>query len=884
MNVAVFTASLLVSSLLASQAQTLPEALDSPPLVWSVGGDTPWRGVVSDTAKNGGDLARCGPFTEAPYAWIEGSSGWMETTVIGPGTFRIYVRSNGNPYLTASLSVDGAITDTWNWFDSFALPAVVSPWKALTAPLSAGPHTVRLAGCFLCHDGGTIPLSSPMLEADAASVLPPLVAAGDALEAMEQIWLTGGETGFSAVTDVTHDGVDALYGPAQNGTGWLETRVTGPATVSWWRKGRSEIFLDGLRFASEIKEAWTQETAFFPASDAIIRWDELDYGTGGVWLDEFGVQPAATVTLAEGLDTPGRLFTSNNWQAHTSAAAPDGNDMVWSRTASGSGAWLETVIDGPVLVEFEAQGRGFSLLEVTVDGLGLLNLQGGYNETRSSESFFLAAGSHVVRWQVPVDPPYSGGALFMLDRLRISSAVAMPLAEALDGPGLTWSSPGTVSWQAAAAGLSQDGTDTTYSPPLAEDQTAMLETTLTGPGTFSFFWTTKVKGGAVRLTMDGMVLQRTVPTSGPLNHWRREAVEVPAGLHTFRGEVTGPCGAGALLVDQVLWTPEVGPPLALALDLQPTILQASALGGIGLDGSIHSDGTDSLRLAAFSPGDTSGFLGMWIAGPANVTFRTRSVHGSLVVQGEEVSGQQFAQTEWTNGGVLVPPGMRRLQFFPRANHNAPSSPFSWIDALTITSTAISLAEGLAAQAWTWRTNPANPWSGISASGTLPSRVSPGLTDTADSSWLETTLTGPAVVEFTAAGFLDLWLDGELFSKVNYPYEAAARRSVWVPGGEHTLRWLRSDYSPVIPWLASFSAASMKGGPTLKQENGIWLYTVPRPAGFADSRVSLESGTSPAAMYFFSNFTVERSTPDEIVFRIQPDVGAAKFFLRAKFRP
>lgn len=233
MNVAVFTASLLVSSLLASQAQTLPEALDSPPLVWSVGGDTPWRGVVSDTAKNGGDLARCGPFTEAPYAWIEGSSGWMETTVTGPGTFRIYVRSNGNPYLTASLSVDGAITDTWNWFDSFALPAVVSPWKALTAPLSAGPHTVRLAGCFLCHDGGTIPLSSPMLEADAASVLPPLVAAGDALEAMEQIWLTGGETGFSAVTDVTHDGVDALYGPAQIGTGWVETLVTGPATVSW---------------------------------------------------------------------------------------------------------------------------------------------------------------------------------------------------------------------------------------------------------------------------------------------------------------------------------------------------------------------------------------------------------------------------------------------------------------------------------------------------------------------------------------------------------------------------------------------------------------------------------------------------------------------------
>jgi hypothetical protein len=167
---------------------------------------------------------------------------------------------------------------------------------------------------------------------------------------------------------------------------------------------------------------------------------------------------------------------------------------------------------------------------------------------------------------------------------------------------------------------------------------------------------------------------------------------------------------------------------------------------------------------------------------------------------------------------------------------------------------------------------------------LPPRASPGLTDTADSSWLETTLTGPAVVDFTAAGFLDLWLDGALFSRVNYPYESAARRSVWIPRGEHTLRWLRSGYSPVLPWLASFSAASMNGEPTLKQENGQWLYTVPRPAGFADSRVSLESGTSPASLYSFTNFTVERSNPDEIVFRIQPDVGAAKFFLRAKFRP
>ena len=620
MQRALLTATALISSLLAGQAQTLPEALDSPALIWTTGGATPWRGVVSETAKNGGDLARCGPFTEEPYAWIEGSAGRMETTVTGPGTFRIYVRSNGNPYLTASLSVDGAVQDTWNWFDSFAFPAAVSPWKALTAPLAAGPHTVRLAGCFLCHDGGTLPLSSPVLEADAASVLPPLVAAGDALEAPDQIWLTGGETGFSAVTDVTHDGVDALHGPAQNGTGWLETQVTGPATVSWWRKGRAEIFLGGLRFASENKEAWTQETAFVPASDAVIRWDELD--SGGVWVDEFAVQPAAAVTLAEGLDTPGRVFTSNNWQAHTSAAAPDSHDMVWTRTAPGAGASLETIIEGPALVEFEAQGRGFSLLEVTVDGLGLLNLQGGYNETRSSESFFLAAGSHVVRWQVPVDPPYSGGALFMLDRLRISSAAAMPLAEALDGPGLTWSSPGTVSWQAAAAALSQDGIDTTYSPPLAEGQTAVLETTLTGPGTFSFFWTTKVKGGSTRLMMDGIVLQRTVPTSGPLNHWRREAVEVPAGLHTFRSEVAGPCGAGALLVDQVLWNPEPVLPLALALDVPPTIFQASALGGIGLDALIHSDGTDSLRLAASSPGDTSGFLGMWIAGPASVTFRT----------------------------------------------------------------------------------------------------------------------------------------------------------------------------------------------------------------------------------------------------------------------
>src|SRR5262245_50108676 len=112
-----FLATLLCSGVCFDTAKAqvgLAEAVDTAALTWTTGGEKPWQGLSAADAKSGGDLARCGPLSDEQYFTLtdlSGVSGWMETQVAGPGTFRIFVRSNNDPYLTASLTVDGILVE-----------------------------------------------------------------------------------------------------------------------------------------------------------------------------------------------------------------------------------------------------------------------------------------------------------------------------------------------------------------------------------------------------------------------------------------------------------------------------------------------------------------------------------------------------------------------------------------------------------------------------------------------------------------------------------------------------------------------------------------------------------------------------------------------------
>src|SRR6266446_10374107 len=74
---------------------------------------------------------------------------------------------------------------------------------------------------------------------------------GEALDATNVVWITGGNAGWFGQTNITHDGVDAARSGAiaKKQQTWIETTVTGLVTVAFWWRVDSEPGFDFLSFS-----------------------------------------------------------------------------------------------------------------------------------------------------------------------------------------------------------------------------------------------------------------------------------------------------------------------------------------------------------------------------------------------------------------------------------------------------------------------------------------------------------------------------------------------------------------------------------------------------------------------------------------------------------
>ncbi len=97
------------------------------------------------------------------------------------------------------------------------------------------------------------------------------------------VWTTGGNAPWFAQTTNTHDGVDA----AQSGLithgqeSWMQTTLTGPGTLTYWRKVSSEpgydyleFYLDGVLQSGRIAGTvdWQKQTNSIPAGVHTAKW------------------------------------------------------------------------------------------------------------------------------------------------------------------------------------------------------------------------------------------------------------------------------------------------------------------------------------------------------------------------------------------------------------------------------------------------------------------------------------------------------------------------------------------------------------------------------------------------------------------------------------
>lgn len=159
---------------------------------------------------------------------------------------------------------------------------------------------------------------------------------GDALDASQFSWTTGGDAGWIVQTNTTHDGVDAAQGGAieLNEISWLRTTVTGPGRVSFWWRNEDEfcssqllLLIDGQVESGFDCTDWRNDTFTIPPGVHVIEWQYSKYlleamsdleaagdGLNGAWVDEFvfSDQVAPVIT-----STPTGItgFTGTNIQA-----------------------------------------------------------------------------------------------------------------------------------------------------------------------------------------------------------------------------------------------------------------------------------------------------------------------------------------------------------------------------------------------------------------------------------------------------------------------------------------------------------------------------------------------------------------------------------------
>jgi len=194
-----------------------------------------------------------------------------------------------------------------------------------------------------------------------------------------------------------------------------------PITKAWGDYG--EVF-----FSSYILErgAYTSATLADTDGDGANDKQEIDASTDP---NDSQVYPSMLLTPYAGLDVPAEpslwTFGGPAWTTKIGLSGSyDRNDVAVSGSADNQTSWMQRTIQGPAYVDFWWRGSSeadFDYFSYSVDGA----VREEYSGERGWQkvSFFLAAGSHTVRWSYEKDESDGSGedALFV-DQLVVTQA------------------------------------------------------------------------------------------------------------------------------------------------------------------------------------------------------------------------------------------------------------------------------------------------------------------------------------------------------------------------------------------------------------------------------------------------------------------------------
>ena len=211
---------------------------------------------------------------------------------------------------------------------------------------------------------------------------------------------------------------------------------------------------------------------------------------------------------------------------------------------SGWNATFAVLAGSSTPLAYQWQFNGINLAAATTNALTLVNVQSNQ------------AGAYAV----VVSDAYSS-----VTSALATLTVLMPLGQAVDAPGLVWSSTGNAAWF-SESNVTHDGLAAAQSGLITDSQSSSIQTTVTGPGNLSFGWKVSSEEWFDYLTfyIDGL---QQAAISGEVD-WQQQVFAVGNGSHTliwtYAKDPSVSVGMDAGWLDQVIFT--TNPPV---ITLQP---------------------------------------------------------------------------------------------------------------------------------------------------------------------------------------------------------------------------------------------------------------------------------------------------------------------------
>jgi hypothetical protein len=467
---------------------------------------------------------------------------------------------------------------------------------------------------------------------------------------------TGGDKDWFFQTRPYFSGYDAARsGDIGDGqVSWMQTKIHGPGTLSFYWKVSSEcdgddvqFFIDG-ELQNRISETvdWHQMTYTITGSGLhTLEWryvkdDRNSEGEPSGWvcvdlvLWSSGTQPTIVEPLSEAFDTSLNPVTGGQaeWFSQTDVVFFGVDAAQSGDVGDNQESFLQMTVDGAGTISFYwkvSSETDFDFLEFYIDGM-LQDRISGLVDWHQMTYAITGLRLHTLEWRYVKDGSTDrnddcGWVDLVKWSDKTKSPISSSLSKALD-TNLIIETGGDADWFSQTSPYFSDY-DAARSGDIGDGQVSCMQTTIYGPGTLSFYCksSSECHGDDMQFFIDGELQNRISETVD----WHQMTYEITgSGLHTLewryvkddRNREGEP--SGWVCIDLLLWSGETqSPPVITLSEALDTSLSLSTGGAAEWFSQTDTAFFDGDAAQSGDVGDNQeSFLQMTVDGAGTISF------------------------------------------------------------------------------------------------------------------------------------------------------------------------------------------------------------------------------------------------------------------------